>query len=92
MDDFLVKLYIKSVVEMKRIYIQIDIKTQWGLGLTNIINQKEIVAFQKKKHVPTYPIFEPSGIIPGQANMMIFNKKNYYLWNYIHSLTYCLHS
>lgn len=91
-DDFLVKLYIKSVAEMKRIYIQIDITTQWGPGFTNIINQKEIVALQKKKHVPTYPIFEPSGIIPGQANMMIFNKKNYYLWNYIHSLTYSLHS
>lgn len=47
-DDFLVKLYIKSVAEMKRIYIQIDITTQWGPGLTNIINQKEIVALQKK--------------------------------------------
>ena len=47
-DDFLVKLYIKSVAEMKRIYIQIDITTQWGPGFTNIINQKEIVALQKK--------------------------------------------
>lgn len=47
-DNFLVKLYMKSVAEMKRIYIQIDITTQWGTGFTNIINQKEIVALQKK--------------------------------------------